>query len=387
LWLLIATALGVLLRAWPVVSMPSGWQYRFFLHAHSHLQLLGFVFNLLYAGLLATHWRDEAERPLHRGIFWGLQLANFGMLFFFPIQGYAAGSIAFSTLHLALTVWLGVRFFRSAAAGAGAGWLTWAFVFMLLSALGPFALGYFKAQHLEAHPGYSLSIYFYLHFQYNGWFTFACIGLALSWAARHGADVPARVSRRALVLMVASCLPGYSLSALWTHPPVLVYASGFLAAALQLVALAPLRRLALAIWPLVPAGLPRLLWRLAAIAFVLKLALQLASAFPVVADWTYADRNVVIAYLHLVLIGVISFFLLGWIEAAGLVRFGRGSRYALYAFIGLFVAHELWLGLGAVLLRAFGRALPGAVDVMLAIAAGLWLALVAVGATMVWRKK
>ena len=52
---------------------------------------------------------------------------------------------------------------------------------------------------------------------------------------------------------------------------------------------------------------------IALVALVMKVVLQLASAFPLVADIAYHHRNFIIAYLHLVLLGFISLLAIGFI--------------------------------------------------------------------------
>ncbi|MCU0355278.1 MAG: hypothetical protein MUD08_16310, partial [Cytophagales bacterium] len=99
LWLGLAAGIGVLLRYAQVWPMPDGFNYRFWLHAHSHVMLLGWLFNALFANLLAAFVPPDRQ-PRYRTLFWVLQAAVLGMLLTFPVQGYAAFSIAFSTLHM-----------------------------------------------------------------------------------------------------------------------------------------------------------------------------------------------------------------------------------------------------------------------------------------------
>jgi hypothetical protein len=51
---------------------------------------------------------------------------------------------------------------------------------------------------------------------------------------------------------------------------------------------------------------------LVAVSYTLKCALQLLSAHPFIAELAFNNRPFVITYLHLVLIGVVTFFLLFW---------------------------------------------------------------------------
>jgi hypothetical protein len=57
----------------------------------------------------------------------------------------------------------------------------------------------------------------------------------------------------------------------------------------------------------------KFLFGVSALALILKSILQTASSFPAVVELANAFRPIVIAYLHLVLIGFVSIFLLGWL--------------------------------------------------------------------------
>jgi hypothetical protein len=54
------------------------------------------------------------------------------------------------------------------------------------------------------------------------------------------------------------------------------------------------------------------LWLLSLFAFCIKILLQSLSVVPGLSSYAFAYRPVVIGYLHLVLLGFVSLFLLGW---------------------------------------------------------------------------
>ena len=60
-------------------------------------------------------------------------------------------------------------------------------------------------------------------------------------------------------------------------------------------------------------GQEKLLFTLSFAALGLKLVLQLISAFPTAALFANEFRSIVIAYLHVVLLGFISLFLIAWL--------------------------------------------------------------------------
>lgn len=308
--LLIVTSLGMLLRAFPYLpSFPLS--YKNLLHAHSHLAFGGWAMPVLLALILKAfpvltrkvavrHWRNIGLLLL---------LSAAGMLVYFPLQGYGAISIAFSTLGIVAGCYLFLVIRKAAPARMSA--TSWLFVraglfYLVLSALGPLATGPLVAAGKSGSPLYYNAIYFYLHFQYNGWFTFAVLAVLYRLLEQKGT---AARGKAVFWLLHFSCVPAYLLSVLWTQPPVIINVLGGLAAFLQLIAacflfidMKGLR------WNESLSN--KIIW-LSISAFAMKVVLQFASAFPQVAALAYEQRNFVIAYLHLVLLGFVSLFAFG----------------------------------------------------------------------------
>jgi hypothetical protein len=105
------------------------------------------------------------------------------------------------------------------------------------------------------------------------------------------------------------------MSLLWTDPPAWVWTTAAIAAMLQLAALAIL----LTLTPRSKQPLP-ILWKLALIAFAIKLTLQALSVIPTLGHFAFSFRPVIIAYLHLVLLVFITFFLLGFFYGKNLLK-------------------------------------------------------------------
>lgn len=59
----------------------------------------------------------------------------------------------------------------------------------------------------------------------------------------------------------------------------------------------------------------KFLFALSAFALSLKFLLQLGSTYPPLSTLAFGFRPIVIAYLHLVLLGVITIFIIGYIVA------------------------------------------------------------------------
>ncbi|WP_345250408.1 hypothetical protein [Nibrella saemangeumensis] len=377
-WFGIAGSIGVLLRTMMVWPVP-GLVYPYLLHTHSHVVLLGWAFNALFTALVTTFFSVN-RFPVYKLLWLGFQVSMVGMLVFFPMQGYAAGSIAFSTLHVFLSygmVWVMVNGFKrhdgSSGGALAARFLRWGLFFLAISTLGPYGLGYLKAKHLEASVWYNLSIYYYLHFLYNGWFIFGCLALVVRWLEQWKLIPSPKTGQRVLAALVISCFGSFSLSALWAQPPGWVWLVGAVSALLQLAAGGWLAGWLWQHRQVLSQRLRGWAWRLAVLAwagFVLKISLQAASVFPYVVQWTYQQRHVVIAYLHLVFIGVISLFLL---SKALHERWLNASSAGLWAFLVFFTLSELILVTEFVLSRFAGSYLPYFAEWALAASVGLWL--------------
>jgi hypothetical protein len=337
-FLVVVAALGALLR-WQSVWPMAGVNYTHWLHAHSHTAFLGWVFNAFFA--LALH-RFVAEEDVR--VFWRLfglmQVAVVGMLIAYPIQGYGAVSIVFSTLHMVCSVVFAWRLWRrNRATPAARIHLRVALAFMIMSGLGPLTLGPLAALGMRDSPAYLLSIYFYLHCQYNGWFMFFLQALAF----QDMSEDRTTDAQRAAAWLGAGALLTLVLSALWLHPPMWVYAVAAVGGAAQLTGCFYLLR-GLRGFGQKFAGAARGLVGLVVAAFLLKHALQVASAWPAL-ESLVNHRFMVIAFLHLVFLGVVTPSLLAWALRLGWLRDGGWTRAGLGVFFaGAVVSQAVLVG-------------------------------------------
>ncbi|MDJ1473350.1 hypothetical protein [Xanthocytophaga flava] len=358
-WLLLAAGIGVFLRYMQLgflqpITVPENFQYSFWLHTHSHVMFLGWIFNILYVTLIDA-FVDQTRVSRYRKLFIGFQLMVLGMLISFPVQGYGPVSIAFSALHMfgsyLFAIWL-LTDAKSFKEHISFYWIRWGLFYMVLSSIGPFLLGIIKAKGLAGTYLYNLAIYFYLHFQYNGWFIFVCIGLFFRWLEQNNLPFRRSDANRFLMLTTLACIPTFALSALWIQPPIWVYLVGGAGAIVQLWGMVYFFR---SLYPLLThwqqqgffSGRVSFLsgvWIIALIAFIVKLILQLISVLPSMAMLAYQYRSVVIAYLHVVFIGVVSCFLLGYLSAKKLLEGVTNWFYrGVWLWISGFILHGLLL--------------------------------------------
>jgi hypothetical protein len=347
---LIASLLGLLLR-WYHYQPINGWVYPFWLHAHSHVMFLGWVFNALTVGFIISFLDAKRLAGYNRL----LLLANLmvaGMLVSFPLQGYGTFSILISTLHTVLIAIFAYRFFRDTNTRKDhhAVWLARASLwFFMIAAIGPFVLGALVANGLGQSQWYRLAVYYYLHFQYNGTFVFGVLALLFHWLERVHVPINDRAAKQLRLLLFVACFPAYALSTLWTEPGTVTQVIGLLAALTQLAAVAlfmgSMRR-SLGLFLSRVSVHARFLLVISALSFGAKLVLQLLSSHQAVARLAYQVPIYVIAYLHLVLLGMVSFFLLAWYADKG-VRIG--SSYLALMIAGFVFSEVLMIGIGGAL--------------------------------------
>ena len=153
-----------------------------------------------------------------------------------------------------------------------------------------------------------------------------------------------------------ACVPTYFLSVLWHQPSVLFNIVGGLGAVIQCAALYFLLR-DLRLLNFTNKPLKTLVY-LSFISLSTKIILQLVSTFPDIALLAYHHRNFVIAYLHLVLLGFTSLFLLGWIIKVYAVTVNRELKAGIGLFIIACVCSELLL-IAWPVANIFGYQIPG----------------------------
>jgi hypothetical protein len=340
IFLFIGSLLGVFLR-WQFISTTEGINYTFFLHAHSHVMFLGWIFNAILIGFVSNHILDR-DQKFFKTSFIVLQVLVVGMLISFPIEGYGAYSISISTLHTVISIILAIKFFIKTkhVTFTSCWYAKTALVFFIISTAGPFSLGYLMSAGLGQSNWYYFSIYFYLHFQYNGLFFFGILSLFFDLLEKRNINFSRAKAKISGVILAAACFPSYLLSVLWAKPALALSIIGGIAALAQIVALVFFGGLIMKHESELKRtfnSITILFLLTALIALILKLVLQCISAFPTIAQMAYEFRPVVIAYLHLVLLGVISIFLLGWYREKNFFSNWDNKIFVLFliAFVGM----------------------------------------------------
>lgn len=327
-YFIVAAFLGVLLRSFYSFEIPIN--YKFIVHGHSHIALLGWVYMGLTTLLYKLFLVKKALDLKYRRIFWFTQVTLVGMLVTFPFQGYALFSIIFSTLFLFASYWFFWFFWKYARPGirkSGAyQCFNAALWYMVVSSLGPWVLGAVMKTLGAESIWYRLAIYFYLHFQYNGWMILALLGLLLYVFEKHQLPMPKRMFQRFFLSMNGGIILTYSLSTLWMQPSVIFYLLGGIGALLQLFALIVFVRFFKGhINDSKFSGLQLQILKTVTLLLFLKMGLQVVSSVPYFANLASTILDFTIGYLHFTFLGVVTLGLFLFLDYFGLMKISKTS--------------------------------------------------------------
>jgi hypothetical protein len=346
--LFLVAVIGVVLRYKIAFSLPFIDQ-KHLLHAHSHFAFTGWITHALFVLLVNYITKQNAainlkkyKRLLNANLF-----TAYGMLICFSLQGYGLFSISFSTLSIfvsyifAFTFWKDLN--RLQKNNISHWWIKASLLFNAISSLGAFTLAFMMATKTINQNAYLAAVYFFLHFQYNGWFFFACMGLA---TAKFLSNVPQTILKNIFWLFAGACIPAYVLSALWLPIPSWSYAIVVIAAFCQIAGWAlTLQQIKKQLSFIKSNTLSGVLWiiSLSAIALTIKLLLQLGSTIPSLSNLAFGFRPIVIGYLHLILLGVITLFLLGYMTIEKCIVIKKGTLAGIKIFVAGVIINELLL--------------------------------------------
>lgn len=340
----VVALLGVTLRYKIAFSLPFIDQ-RNLHHGHSHFAFAGWISQAIMILFVYYLYKNKQEGLVKRykWILFANLVVSYGMLISFSLQGYAFISILFSTLSVFVSYIFAILFWKDLNKlnldRNSHLWFKASLLFNVISSLGPFFLAFMKANHIIDQKKYLVAEYFYLHFQYNGWFLFACIGLFVFKLTELIGEE--KSLKNIFWIFAISFVPCFFLSALWLPIHNLIYLLVVVAAMLQMVGWVWLIRI-------VRKNISKLkseiskpakwLMSLAAISMSIKLILQLGSTYPALSQLAFGFRPIIIGYLHLVFLALISVFILGYIIAEKLIVINQSIIVGIVIFVsGIFI--------------------------------------------------
>ena len=332
-YFLIIGALGLSLRMFQIIDIPA--DYRFIVHTHSHIALLGWVYTALTTIIYLVFLNDKPILKKYKRIFWFTQITIIGMMLSFPFTGYALFSILFSTLFLIASYWFTYFFLKHTTPVQkqkhSYKLVRIALWYMVISSLGPWALGGIMTTLGSSSPWYRNAIYFFLHFQYNGWFIVALCGLLFVILEKHKLAFSKKEFQRFFRLLNTGVIFTFFLSLLWMKPHPIFYVIAALGGILQLIAFGILiRRINIQRTKL--NELPKtVVWllKISTLFLIVKLVCQLLGALPKVAQIVSSNIDFVISYIHWIFLGVVSLALLSFLRYFNCINLSK-KTYLLY---------------------------------------------------------
>lgn len=337
---LIAALLGLVLRYAFVGSLP--FNYRFLTHAHSHIAMLGWVYLMLFT--FYRYFFVPEKKRFYNRLFWVTQFAVIGMLFSFPFQGYAPFSITFSTLHILCSyvfvykLWKDIQTENKLVKKL----VKWSLAFMALSTLGVWCLGPAVGLMGKASAFYQIAIQFFLHFQFNGWFLFAIIAI-LFYLLQVKSSKQTTVFLR---LLIGATFCTLALPIHWFAPHPLLFYSNVIGSLLQVFALIyfikivklPLNKILSKHQKII-----KILYRFALSCFILKMALQTVTVIPEFSESLFNHKNFIIGFIHLLMLGVVSGFLLAFLLFSKTIKITTLLYFGVGCFLAGFLLTEVLL--------------------------------------------
>ncbi len=286
--------IGLVLR-YAFTGSIANFPFKFVLHSHSHIMLLGFVFNALIA-LLFTRFTNGIDKTSYR-LYLALQVCVAILLVGFIIQGYALVTITFSTLHLWISYWLVVRLWkRLIGEKSDLILIKTGIIFHFISSIGPYALGPLMALKMQASPWYQQAIFFYLHFQYFGSFFLWMLAILFQ-------KTTITLSKKQILSIITALILLYAHSLKYSFTHVAIQITGGIGAGILIAALFKLKNSFLHQKP----QYQLLFWGLFSIGILNGLG-----SIPYFSNMVITNRFMLIAWLHLLFLGMYLPFI--WIE-------------------------------------------------------------------------
>lgn len=309
----------------------TGFEIGKWVQGHSHVAFLGWGFlGVMYLFNQKTKFVLQNSDVV---LYFLMIFSLLGMTIMFPIFGYKLIPILFLVLFLLASYAVLIRFYKHLIKTdvAEKKWIRSAIFYYFLSSLAVWMIPVVILKFGKTEWYYNL-IYFYLHFLYNGFFTFALWGLLLQ-KIREQYNIQALTSLKTFfLLMQMVVIPTYVLSLYWNPISDFIQFVGILSASIQLIALLIL------LFSLVKNT--QILEKNFTILLIIgifgdKILMQFLSSFYVLSDKAIALKPYfVVGYLHWFTIGFLTFTLL---YLSGLTKTKVGKIGFQLLIVGFFI--------------------------------------------------
>ncbi len=344
--------LGLVLRAIPAFGL--AWEFKNFLHAHSHVAFLGWLHGAFISFVSYIFLKDKLQTKFFKFIYWFTILSIIGMYFSFPIQGYKFFSILFLSLFLVGTYFYLYYFYKNKSETESYP-ATYKFIkaglfLQFLSSLSPWSLVFVLKMFGKKSPFYKFDIFYYLHFQYNGWFLFALLGLTFYLLERRGIHLNTKQIKQIYILMLIAVFFGYFSNTLWAKPGYIFNVIALIGGLAELIAFFLLLKILLRYKNYIKnmiSGFSYNIFTIILFTLFLKAVLQITGSIQYYADLSFHIRDFIIGYLHLIMLGIFTPFLLVLANELDFIKLKSKSFIVFYSG---FLLTETFIFLRAILI-------------------------------------
>jgi len=342
---LVAALFGLAMRYFTVGELPAFIEYKNLLHTHSHVALLGWGYLSTSAALVFFFVPDRKKQRSYYPLVVLAVLANLGMVLSFPVQGYGTYSIAASTLHLLVSFVFAFKFWediRKEPSSDATQLAACSVLWMVVSSFGLLAIGPVGSLMGRLHPMFFISIQWFLHFQLNGWFVYAIFSILVLRLSQKG--TPLNLSNWDWASLHGSLFLSFSLAVSWSTPiPGLLYINA-LAVILQLIVYTKILR---PVWlDLLSEKNSTWIKRLLLLGIIFlftKALIQSVLIFTPVAVIAYTIRMYVIGFIHLIMLGAMTFIISSVLLQKSLFSHSFLAKIGWLILVAGFVLTELLL--------------------------------------------
>ena len=347
LTLFILSALYGLLMRWNFAFPTKFIPYQSLLQSHSHVAFLGWGYLSVVGAIIYYFISDTNKRKkVYKTTLAILLVAISLMLISFPLGGYKIFSIVLLAVFGLTSYVLSFRVLKDLQGNdISVKLIKYGIYYYLLSSLATWFLAFVIATQGKTDLYYN-TIYFYLHFLYNGFFVFALFGLLFKIFENQQILISPKLQKGFFLFLNMACIPAYTLSVLWSSDFSLFYVIGFVASVLQLISLVFLIKvMRQAFLQIKWSFISKLLLIFGLISYSFKIISQILSAFPYIAEKSLALKPFfIIGYLHLFTLGFLSVFLFLIVDQLGKINLQKPtSKVGILVFLTGILITELLL--------------------------------------------
>jgi hypothetical protein len=354
--LFILSALYGLLLRWNF-TFPFKFDYRNFLQSHSHVAFLGWGYIVTTVAIVHFFIQKITFKNVYKLVLIIILISLTLMLVSFPLGGYKVFSIILLSVFGIASYVISFLLLKDIRGNSiSVKLIKYGIYYYVLSSLATWFLAGVLVTQGKTDLYYN-TIYFYLHFLYNGYFAFVLFGLLFKIFEIQYISISNTFQKKFFVYLNIACIPAYSLSVLWNDVSLVYNVIGFVAAVLQLISLFYLIKIIREVFGQINWNpLSKLLLKFALLAYGLKISIQISSAFPIIVKKSLALKPFfIIGYLHLFTLAFMSVLLLLILSKLKVIVFqSRASKIGIVVFLmGVFVTESLLFSQGFLLLNGF----------------------------------